>query len=342
MRASILSLVALVSAAMHFQGSGEFVGAIAPRSSLGVPSGSSGPSVFGMPRGGAFAVSTKGAKVAPPSSEIARGGQQASSIKENIFKRIIKRKIDELIESGQAGWVVSFALSIIYLVLFFQDGGASTNACTYSSAGFCVTNFDGADCPIMNSHTWAFAVDMVFLVACFLVPSDRTTLYKAALAFGAVGSHGALHALLGIFVNCTSDPFPGAETIFGAFGALISFLILFSTTELDNMIKLVISAVSGYLTVLLSEGGAGVSSIFLITQLLASGAGIFDTEGKLTTPLMGYTFIAPCLVSIIELLFCCDPATGGPGLFNQYGGHVWYDIALHTSLLTSLLPRKDE
>jgi hypothetical protein len=50
----------------------------------------------------------------------------------------------------------------------------------------------------------------------------------------------------------------------------------------------------------------------------------------------GWFFIAPCVISLCELLFCCD-GSGDQGLFNKVGGHVWYDITLHTALIVGQL-----
>ena len=44
----------------------------------------------------------------------------------------------------------------------------------------------------------------------------------------------------------------------------------------------------------------------------------------------------PCVISLWELLDCCDDS-GDKGLFNKIGGHVWYDFTLHTALIVSQL-----
>jgi len=57
--------------------------------------------------------------------------------------------------------------------------------------------------------------------------------------------------------------------------------------------------------------------------------------------LTGDLFVLPCLVSIIELKFCCS-GSGSPGLFNKIESHFWYDFFLHIAMLSTLLPNKPE
>eukprot|EP00536_Pseudo-nitzschia_multiseries_P008549 jgi/Psemu1/305786/fgenesh1_kg.219_\ len=213
-------------------------------------------------------------------------------------------------------------------------------------AGFCVTNIetiidsDGwhQTCPqIMNSHTWAFVIDMIFTALCFILPSERGLLVRAGLA-STIVSHGLLHGVLGYGMKCGAG-LPGAEKIFGFFGGFISFMILQLSSTVRPPKSIVIGIIAGFVTVKLSEGNRGVSSIFLITQLLASAAALFAPNG-LATPAVGNTFVAPCAVSILELMFCCND--GQKGWFNKIGGHVWYDFFLHISVLSALKGSPDK
>ena len=159
--------------------------------------------------------------------------------------------------------------------------------------------------------------------------------------------HGGLHALLGLKQECSPNPFPGALAIFGVFASVTGYFVVHTiATDFHQLIKLGVAAVTGALCVVLAGPGGsdGISSIFLITQLLASSVPTFFPleNGRR----VGLSFVAPCLISLIELVYCCDPSTGGPSLFNKIGGHVWYDLSLHISFILALIdgptPKKNE
>jgi hypothetical protein len=152
-------------------------------------------------------------------------------------------------------------------------------------------------------------------------------------------SHGCLHAVLGLLVSCTSKPFKGAIALFAAFSTLISYFVVASAGSLETWKNLVLAVVTGFLCVILSGGNGehAVSLIFLITQLLSTAAGSLCTQGDGLSPKLELSFIAPCLISLIELVYCCDPDKGSTSLFNQFGGHVWYDVFLNISVLIALI-----
>ena len=163
--------------------------------------------------------------------------------------------------------------------------------------------------------------------------------------FLTIISHGLLHFYLGFIYKCASGAVPVGELLFGVFAAGLSYFILGGFSSLGFGLSSIIGSVlAGLLTVFLSRGEKGVASIFLITQLLASGAGALFPKPDTLSPLTGNLFIFPSLVSLIELVACCKP-DGSKGLFNKLGGHAWHDFFLHISVLASLIdpaPKKDK
>mmetsp|Transcript_6338 Transcript_6338/g.15702 ORF Transcript_6338/g.15702 Transcript_6338/m.15702 type:complete len:339 (-) Transcript_6338:127-1143(-) len=285
--------------------------------------------VFGMPRGGAV-------RDVPPTAGLMVGG----AIDGPPTSTTISDFISGLFSPKKIGWTISFVINLAYLYYFFQVRASQEPGCDYSSGGFCVTNFkpQTETCPPLNSHTFAFIVDCIFTAVGFLVPSALQGGEKYAL-IGIIFGHGCLHALLGLVVSCTNKPFWGAVALFAAFSVAISYIIVDSIGSLSRVANIVLGLAAGFLCVFLSgsNGENGISSIFLITQLLSTAGGSLFPKGDGLSPKLGLSFIAPCLVSLIELVYCCDPSTGGASLFNKLGGHMWYDVFLHTSILIALI-----
>jgi len=251
-----------------------------------------------------------------------------------------------MITRTNIGWAISFALSVIYLFLFIT----THVKCSYSQSGFCVTNYDGVECPpLNNSHFYAFVVDALFTAAALLVPKivgkspgGKKNLIGVLIA---ILSHGLLHlylSLSGCKLDSGEDKTVGG-ILFGVFTWFISYFILASTSSSDNVfVNTIVSVAVAALTVWLSvrpPGDQGIASIFMTTQLMASGAGFLIPKEGLDSSRVGKLFVAPCAVSIIELIACCKD--GKQGLFNKLGGHVWYDITLHTAILSTLFPAKN-
>lgn len=86
------------------------------------------------------------------------------------------------------------------------------------------------------------------------------------------------------------------------------------------IIKLTLSSV---------DSGKAIAALFMATQVLVSYVGAFH-PGRTASKLVGQTFIAPIIVSLIEYLNC--------DFLASVGGHFWYDFFLHISVLCSLLP----
>eukprot|EP00581_Thalassiosira_minuscula_P006869 CAMPEP_0183704164 /NCGR_PEP_ID=MMETSP0737-20130205/1594_1 /TAXON_ID=385413 /ORGANISM="Thalassiosira miniscula, Strain CCMP1093" /LENGTH=348 /DNA_ID=CAMNT_0025930985 /DNA_START=93 /DNA_END=1139 /DNA_ORIENTATION=+ len=340
MRLLFFSAFALtsVSAIMPLQGSAAKVGVVSSRSSLDVPSlfavrnnpPSPTSAVFGIPRGGARDVAKANAPVKVTSIS---GGEL--NLPSDIFS---KEKL---------GWTISLAINLAYLFFFFKNNYFTDPApapCLSANGGFCVTGLlpDGSACKsnLWNSHTWAFMVDMVFTYLGLQAKTNRSKIVQYGLVF-TIFSHGLLHAALGLLVKCAGVNIPGGDEVFMAFAAVISFAVLFVSAQFENndfLKKLGLSAFGGWLTLQLAgtDGENGSSSIFLITQILASLSVVFFPGNNIQNmEELGHSFVFPCLISLIELVYCCN-GNGGASLFNKLGGHVWYDIFLHRSVLLAI------
>lgn len=175
--------------------------------------------------------------------------------------------------------------------------------------------------------------------------------------------HGGLHKLLSkdfpegkdkeIYDGNDGDENPIIQSVNGAVkvkedeeGSKIGFILFSgilvavniigysSVPELlnDNVLSLgaTIAAVTYFiywLTLQATLKGLGISSYFMSTQVLISGVGFLFPNEK-ADPLMGWTFLITCIVSLVEYFNC-------KSFLRRVGGHVWYDVALHTSLLTA-------
>jgi len=272
-------------------------------------------------------------------------------------------------------WLVSAVLSLIYFWVYLFPGSLNLKLeHLYEPEGFCITNYDPhGDPPCAatpnsffaevgklvgapalasgaqdNSHFWAFSVDcwfaiIVLSIGLFGKKNSNQGIKTALGGVVAIMSHGLLHWWLGYFRNCVLITSPGARSFGTLFYALFIFVLCivgFNLTSnlTSKWLKRIASAVVTYLIVHTSTSKGSISPIFGGTQLLGSIVfGFFPKKG-VVTPKMGYFFIAPCVVSLVELLYCTE--SGKPTLFNKYWGHFWYDVTLHTVIVVAqLTPR---
>jgi len=325
MRVSFISVLALILAMMplHASDGNQAVGSATSsgrRSSLDTPSTfavrkkSGNPAMFGVPRGGAAPAAK--AQVATPTF-----------------------KVDDVLSKEKIGWFIGLLLNLVYLFFFFQRRSTGAS-CDYTAGGFCVTNYDFKDesCPLSNSHTWAFLADCYYTYKGIKAPTNRSELMRWVMIIAIFG-HGALHAALGV-MGCGGSEFQGAVTLFTIFTAGISYAIVASVAKFEVWVNIIITAIASYLTVFLAgpNGSNGISSIFLITQLLATLiVSITPNNGAMNDMAkIGNAFVLPCGVSLMELLLCCGDGSTSQGIFNKLGGHVWYDIALHRCLVMAI------
>ena len=282
-----------------------------------------------------------------------------------ILRSPIASGLKFVLDPRRLPWIVSMVLSVLYFIFYFKNVSDGDPPCEYQPSGFCVTNYvppeftkktevpipGTGECPskVKNSHFWAFSVDVLFTIAVLFIgfnkeifPEQQSLLNAVVLAFVII-AHGGLHFVLGYVLSC-EEPAPSETSVFvGLFAAFIFFIAYVAFRSTSSVNKLLSSILSIAVTILivvatLRTTPPNVGTIFGGTQLLVAIIAVFfpkDPE-NFGTQKQGWFFVAPCVISLWELLGCCDDS-GDKGLFNQIGGHVWYDIALHTALIVSQL-----
>ena len=305
-----------------------------------------------VPRGGALSTDSKLLlRRSKRTKAVLSGDGNKENRKNSISKKTTgwlqgRENAFNLIPEGKGGWYLALLLSVVYLGLLLNK--TLKPDCDYTSQGFCVYGFDPAkqECTQgMNSHVFSWWVDAVFTFLVIAIGKwTKATTGDIVSLVAVVLMHGLLHKHSD-FKSCKVglDPTPGFDpsVLFGnvtyfVFTALVSIVGL-KKTELSstttNLIALGIAAATSILSQ--PAMGNGASPIFMTTQLLVSIIGSLDKNNQFSS-LMGNLFVLPCAVSIVELMLCC-------GVFHNIGGHVWYDLTLHTSLLATFYkPEKKE
>jgi hypothetical protein len=251
---------------------------------------------------------------------------------------------------------LSAVLSVVYFGILKHQQSDPALSCKYAPFGFCVTNYapDEMKCPdpTENSHVWAFRVDVLFTIGVLsigvlpigrkLFPMQQSRNNAIILAVVII-AHGVLHFWLGNSLSCAPPPNQGDNAAIGVkLYALFIFVLAIVAFLMSSSVKLAISLIFSliftWLIVTVSVAEMNIGAIFGGTQLLVSVIAAFFPKNPddVGNEKQGWFFIAPCVISLCELLFCCD-GSGDQGLFNKVGGHVWYDITLHTALIVGQL-----
>jgi hypothetical protein len=291
-------------------------------------------------------VSKQGSKVlSSPRSSRTGAGLSDDVLSSKKSAAWLRGGAKDLVPREKRGWAIALVFSVIYLFFLLSN---KTPKFGYSSDGFCVTNFipEEKKCLAQNSHLWAWREDAIFTVLAVVL--GITTQAEGGTIVGVVAAilvHGLLH-LHFAKNNCVLPMGQGgigiifANVAYGVFTAVISYLAI-AMAGVGHALTVIGTIGVTFATVYLSQPaqGYGVSPIFMTTQLLVSLVGVTAKSGNpsLSTK-MGHLFALPCLVSILELIFCCDGKE--PGLFNKYGGHAWYDFFLHIAVLSTYYPDK--
>ena len=265
--------------------------------------------------------------------------------------------IHGLFSPSRLPYLIGFVLSLYYFLVFTSGEDVID---PFYKDGFCVTNLQDVGgikkCPdLANSHTFAFLVDVVFTLAGFLIPltsyvnPEKPRIEKIAIPFIII-FHGLLHGFLSS-QQCyvPMDDTGLAETFYSTFTVALVGLMLGPFSSFSDVVgpigTLLGIAASSYWIIqrTLNIAGKGennaIAVLFGSTQLLFSATGAFFPKQGVSTKLVGQTFIFPVIVSLLEYSKCT--VKGGLGLHNV-GGHAWYDITLHTSVICSLLDSGDK
>lgn len=224
-----------------------------------------------------------------------------------------------------------------------------------------------------NSHTASFAVGLVFTGFVYylyyrlrkqveqqqgkdnkdagmvrLLSPEMTHRFLAVA--GVILAHASLHLLLSTFLDCYMPPKdipPGIVlagfVFYGLFALFLCVVILglsfgrvgerqqpqewsASTTVTTSIV------LTGFMVFLTMDTGLEwmLPALFSISHLLSSFAGVF-AKSTLFSQTVGWCFLLATVLGILELTQCAT-------FLKPIGGHVWYDICLHTATILVLPP----
>jgi len=301
-----------------------------------------------IPRGGTSTVPKKNGRnmKVPTSSKIPDAIHNGETTNNMVSKWFRGGENTIIVSKDMRGWVISFVLSLVYLVLFILPNRSTS--CSVDEAGFCVKNLaecrKGSPGGIGNSMIWAWKVDVVFTVIAILFPifngkpHGGTGQWLGGILM--IFSHGLYHRHLAL-LNCPAAKVTEVGLVeYSVFVFIVSAFTAGGfgdpkTLKAHLMIALSSTALITFLT---AKTHGSASPIFLVAQIIAPAMSLFSPHDNVTS-LAGYAFIAPIFVSIIELVFCCN-GSNDPSWFNKIGGHVWYDFFLHLAVILGLLQPK--
>ncbi len=199
----------------------------------------------------------------------------------------------------------------------------------------------------VNSHGAAFAVDVILtLVAAVLYVMDENKNKKETLSFYlATGFiilvHGVLHwfltqNVLDTVINCYTEVDEKTTELgfllFNIFSFVLSVIIVTFGFGGIKTITFVISLAFALIVSRIANGAGGgeyiLPALFVVVHPLSCITGLLSDQPAFS-PLVGKLFVVCTAVGILELLSCEE-------LLRKIGGHVWYDITLHSAVLASL------
>jgi len=268
-------------------------------------------------------------------ASILKGRLSASSVAKGFSERLLSAR--------RFYYLISFVLSAFYGYKFLQPESESV-PCDFYKDGFCVTGLENkVKCPGPNSHRWAWHEDIIFTILSIVIPytkfaddnlSTATKIAIPAIIFG----HGVLHGWIDSKdCNIPTDLEKIGTVFYATFVGVLTTIMFFLFSDLPEKrptgaILLEVAGITA-LIVLTSldkiKDGDAIAVFFLVSQLLIGYLGAFH-PGDLATKIVGQTFIAPCIVSLLEFLKC--------DWLHKVGGHAWYDFFLHISIISSFLP----
>jgi hypothetical protein len=225
--------------------------------------------------------------------------------------------------------------------------------------GFCVWGKPHDPLPIegcvtnVNSHMIAFLEDMLmtFLVAFFYQTRGRYNRIDGddssgeAIIYVAIGGiiffHGALHFSLSVGLQCLTSSAPEwlahigwiLYATFAFFLTLIIFGIGFAAEYGWSKIVAASVFLTGVTCYLAHDAGIEwlLTALFATSHPIGSVAGLLSKSPRFTQ-IAGWLFLLATIDGIIELTRC-------ETFLKQYGGHIWYDLFLHSAII-AVLPRR--
>lgn len=244
-------------------------------------------------------------------------------------------------------WALALLLSIIYAVIYVFAGWELFRP--ELLFGFCVWGDPEitANCKNipLNSHSAAFVVDTLMTgLVVFFYCKDKTT-SRNWMVYSAMGFiifvHGFLHwflqqDIMKIQVNCYNPDIDDnvdkiGTAFFAAFSFILALVILGFGFGLDKATFGFAFAFSGAVVALTKnvQGDLFLPGLFVLVHPISCLTGLLSNQEGLFNPLVAKWFALSTLVGIIELAAC-------PSILKPIGGHLWYDITLHISVISSL------
>lgn len=246
-------------------------------------------------------------------------------------------------------WFISLILSIIYFITFLAAASGQSFAdkllfgfCVWGSPELPNKEIKCTDSPI-NSHIIAFAIDVIFTLAVYIIYRKDTSPIKSKLIYFSFGAiilvHGALHFFLtSPLINCYREIPPGSTLeeigyiLFGIFTFFLCLIIFGSANSGLSRGVFIQSTVSTsivfFLTRRVGNGEFILTGLFCVVHPISSWAALTSDNPQFTM-LSGWWFVVATTVGILELYTCGS-------FFRAIGGHFYYDLTLHLSILFSL------
>lgn len=258
-------------------------------------------------------------------------------------------------------WTLCLAMSIFYAISIIRsDAGKPCSNDGFCVSGYCGEEYVDGDVIVTNSHTLSWNVDVAFAAIAISLPIIDTF---TAIEIPNIGryafeptldiilatpvlilAHGLLHRGLAegfvppnnkVMAEDGQDE--GENTLFFVlFSAILVSVCVLGFSSVPEAVNESVPALGGivaaitafiyWLTIQANKKEMGISAYFMSTQVLVSAVGCL-APNDMADPLMGWTFAVTCVVSLVEYLGCKN-------ILRPVGGHMWYDVALHTSLLT--------
>jgi hypothetical protein len=255
-------------------------------------------------------------------------------------------------------WVLCTIFSFVYFYLFSQVSTANPPLPfdkTGLIGGFCVWGNPAPDdkgcTKNTNSHMYSWYEDAVFtmiVVGAYFYGNKKDTIIYIALG-GVVFFHGLLHFFLSTERHCLTSSDDPTILAYGWFLYLIfafflsviisgiGFLVEYNCT--GTLVKekyrlrlvLLASSVVTFITYQLAHHAGTdwlLSALFATSHPIASVTGLCS-KSPIFTNLLGFIFLAATLEGIVELMAC-------QSFLIPLGGHIWYDLFLHTAVLLAL------
>ncbi|OEU10785.1 hypothetical protein FRACYDRAFT_246653 [Fragilariopsis cylindrus CCMP1102] len=257
-------------------------------------------------------------------------------------------------------WAVASILSLVYAISFYAvSNGHIPNNLLF---GFCVwgspdspNEENGCTNSVQNSHKSAFIVDLVFTLAVgifyFLDKSkSKKTIIYLAYAF-IILMHGIMHwfiqnntvPLETLRINCYTDIQSDASSfgrpIFAIFSFCLAIIILgvgfypVISRPMITIISIIFAVIVVYITdnsgTEGKEGELILPGLFVVAHPLSCITGLLTTKTQMFSPSVGWLFALCTLIGILELTLCKE-------ILKPFGGHVWYDVTLHSAVILSL------